>query len=144
AKAKPAIEKIAGEIAAHLNDNRRGERLRSGIQVAIIGAPNAGKSSLINALAQRDVAIVSPTAGTTRDIIEAHLNLGGYPVIVADTAGLREDGLVGDHGTIESEGIRRAIRRAEEADIRVLVFDGTKNPDAHTLSFMNEHSIAVF
>jgi tRNA modification GTPase len=144
-KAFPAIEKIIGEIADHLNDNHRGERLRSGIQVAIIGAPNAGKSSLINALARREVAIVSPTAGTTRDVIEAHLDLAGYPVIVADTAGLRSGDLDQDaHGAIEGEGIRRAITRAQEADICVLVFDGTKPLDDNTLSYKNEDSMIVY
>ena len=107
AKATPAIEVLCKEITEHLNDNRRGERLRNGLQVAIIGAPNAGKSSLVNALTQRDVAIVSDMAGTTRDVLEAHLNLGGYPVILADTAGLRPD-QIGEQGqeAIESEGIR--------------------------------------
>ena len=143
-KAFPAIEKIAAEISAHLNDNRRGERLRNGIQVAIIGAPNAGKSSLINALAQRDVAIVSPMAGTTRDIIETYLDLGGYPVIVADTAGIRDQTDDNAHGSIESEGIRRAIKRAEDADICVLVFDGTQAPDQQTLALKNENSLIVF
>ncbi len=146
AKAYPAIQKIDSEIADHLNDNRRGERLRSGIQVAVIGAPNAGKSSLVNALTGRDVAIVSPMAGTTRDVIEVHLDLGGYPVILADTAGLRPDQIKDDggHGSIESEGIRRALQRAEDADIRVLVFDaGGAAPDEHTLKLINDRSLVV-
>lgn len=144
-KAHPAIESIASEIVSHLNDNNRGERLRSGIQVAIIGAPNAGKSSLVNALAGRDVAIVSPMAGTTRDVIEVHLDLAGYPVILADTAGLRPDQISNDgHGAIESEGIRRALKRAEEADIRVLVFDASEHtPDEHTLKLINDRSILL-
>ena len=140
-----AIKKIAGEIVEHLNDNRRGERLRDGIQVAVIGAPNAGKSSLVNALAQRDVAIVSDIAGTTRDVIEVHLDLGGLPVILADTAGLRPD-QIGNNGQerIESEGIRRALLRAQEADIRLLVFDGTQAmPDAHTLKLAGENAMFV-
>jgi tRNA modification GTPase len=146
AKAHPAIQKIAEEIKLHLNDNNRGERLRSGIQVAVIGAPNAGKSSLVNALARRDVAIVSPMAGTTRDVIEVHLDLAGYPVILADTAGLRPDQIFEDgaHGSVESEGIRRALKRAEDADIRVLVFDGSQDDiDAHALNLFNERSILV-
>lgn len=146
AKAHPAIQKIARQITEHLNDNNRGERLRSGIQVAIIGAPNAGKSSLVNALARRDVAIVSPMAGTTRDVIEVHLDLAGYPVILADTAGLRPDQILDDggHGSVESEGIRRALKRAEEADIRVLVFDGSVDVlDEHTLKLINDRSIVV-
>ncbi len=146
-KAIPAINVLIGEIESHLSDNRRGERLRDGIQIAIIGAPNAGKSSLLNALARRDVAIVSPMAGTTRDVIEVHLDLGGYPVILADTAGLRPEDITedGGHGSIESEGIRRAIDRANAADIRILVFDGTqKELNAHTLSLLNENSVIVF
>ncbi|NQZ14135.1 MAG: tRNA uridine-5-carboxymethylaminomethyl(34) synthesis GTPase MnmE [Alphaproteobacteria bacterium] len=145
AKALPAIEKIVAAIDEHLNDNRRGEMLRSGVQVAIIGAPNAGKSSLVNALAQRDVAIVSDMAGTTRDIIEVHLNLGGYPVILADTAGLRPDQLgSNDHDTIESEGIKRALQRAEGADIRLLVFDGSADKlDQHTLELVDDKSLVL-
>ena len=140
-----AIEMLKTEINAHLQDNRRGERLRDGIQVAIIGAPNAGKSSLVNALVQRDVAITSGTAGTTRDVIEAHLDLGGYPVTFADTAGLRPD-QIGDEGqdAIEGEGIKRAMQRAANADITVLLFDGTAEmPDPHTLNLIDERAILV-
>ncbi len=132
----PQITNLSDEIALHLNDNRRGERLRNGIHVAIIGAPNAGKSSLVNALVQRDVAIVSDIAGTTRDVIEAHLNIAGYPVILSDTAGLRPD-QIGDegHDKIESEGIRRALNVAQNADIRVILYDGTQStPDEHSLA----------
>ena len=145
AKALPAIEKLCREIAAHLDDNRRGERLRDGLQIAVIGAPNAGKSSLVNALAQRDVAIVSDMAGTTRDVIEVHLNLGGYPVIVADTAGLRPDqiGQKGQEG-IESEGIKRALNRAQEADLKLLVFDSSQQePDPHTLDLVDDDALIV-
>ena len=99
-------------IQAHLADARRGERLRSGLTIAVLGPPNAGKSSLINYLSQRDVAIVSPIAGTTRDVLEAHLDLGGYPVTLIDTAGLRETG-----DPIEQEGVARARRRAASADL---------------------------
>ncbi len=146
-KVFPSIQALSAEIEAHLSDNRRGERLRDGIQIALIGAPNAGKSSLLNALAKRDVAIVSPMAGTTRDIIEVHLDLGGYPVIVADTAGLRPEEIAedGGHGSIESEGIKRAMARANSADIRLLLFDGTQGAaDAATLSLMDDRSIIVF
>ena len=138
-------ERLLSEIKAHLDDNRRGERLRDGIHVAVIGAPNAGKSSLVNVLAQRDVAIVSDIAGTTRDVIEVHLDLGGYPVILADTAGLRPD-QIGREGqdSIESEGIRRALKRAGDADIKLLVFDATlPEPDAHTLALIDEGAIIV-
>ncbi len=141
----PQVEKILRAIDAHLNDNHRGERLRGGIHVAVIGPPNAGKSSLVNAIARRDVAIVSDLAGTTRDVIEVHLDLGGYPVILADTAGLRPDQVEdGAHGKIESEGIRRALERAQNADVRLLVFDGTDSElDSHTAALINSNSIAV-
>lgn len=113
------ITRLRAEIAAHLDD-RRGERLREGLHIAIIGPPNAGKSSLLNLLARRDAAIVSETAGTTRDVIEVHLDLGGWPVVLADTAGLRESG-----DAIEQEGVRRARARAASADLRLLVLDAT-------------------
>ncbi|MDJ0930422.1 tRNA uridine-5-carboxymethylaminomethyl(34) synthesis GTPase MnmE [Breoghania sp.] len=107
------VIRIRDEISNHLVDNRRGERLRSGLQVVLLGPPNAGKSSLLNALARREVAIVTEEAGTTRDLIEVHLDLGGYPVTVVDTAGLREEGA----GVIEREGMRRALVRAGTADL---------------------------
>ena len=98
----------------------RGERLRSGVRIVIAGPPNAGKSSLLNALARRDVAIVSHEAGTTRDVIEVHLDLGGLPVMLTDTAGLRE---ASSH--VEAEGIARALSRAEDADILLWIVDAT-------------------
>ena len=116
---RAGLRSLLGEIQAHLNDGRRGELLREGLHVAIVGSPNAGKSSLLNALAQRDVAIVSDIPGTTRDVIEVRLDLGGYPVILADTAGLRDS-----EDRIEQEGVRRARARAETADLRILVLDG--------------------
>lgn len=100
------------EIADHLERSKSGERLRSGLQVVLMGAPNAGKSSLLNAIAGRDVAIVTEEAGTTRDVIEVHLDLGGYPVTLADTAGLRQT-----EGMVEKEGIRRAEERGRGADL---------------------------
>ena len=142
----PVLEGLERDIAAHLNDNRRGEMLRDGVHIAIIGAPNAGKSSLINALAQRDVAIVSEHAGTTRDVIEVHLNLGGYPVVMADTAGLRPGQLSPDaQGLIEGEGIRRAMERARSADLKILVFDASRLPDLdpHTKALIDNNSIVV-
>ena len=114
-----AIAGLQAEIAAHLED-RRGERLRDGLSIAIIGPPNAGKSSLLNLLARREAAIVSETAGTTRDVIEVHLDLGGWPVVLADTAGLRDS-----TDAIEQEGVRRARARAAAADLRVLVLDAS-------------------
>ncbi|MGQ0663440.1 MAG: tRNA uridine-5-carboxymethylaminomethyl(34) synthesis GTPase MnmE [Pseudomonadota bacterium] len=127
AGSRPEIDRLAAEIAALLDDRRRGEILRDGVSVAIIGPPNAGKSSLLNALARRQAAIVSALAGTTRDVIELRLDLGGLPVIVADTAGLRELAPQAgcDQGEIEAEGIRRALARAEAADLRLMVLDAT-------------------
>ncbi len=145
-KARPELEIITQEIRRHLDDNHRGERLRCGVHVAVIGAPNAGKSSLVNVLARREAAIVSEFAGTTRDVIEVHLDLGGYPVILADTAGLRPEQLgEGDQALIEREGIRRALKRAEESDIRLLIFDGGKLPsvDFATYSLMDRNSLLV-
>ena len=102
---------IEGDLAGVLA-NRSGERLREGLSVVLAGPPNAGKSTLLNALARRDVAIVSPVAGTTRDVIEVHCDLGGLPVVVADTAGLRESG-----DAVEQEGVSRARARAQDADL---------------------------
>jgi tRNA modification GTPase len=134
------LQKLQSEIAAHLNDNHRGERLRDGFSIAILGPPNAGKSSLLNALARREAAIVSATAGTTRDVIEVHLDLGDYPVVLADTAGLRESA-----DAIENEGVRRALARAEQADLKLIVFDGAVWPDADetTKDLIDHNSIVV-
>jgi len=122
-----AIIRLRDQISAHLDD-RRGERLRDGLSIAIIGPPNAGKSSLLNLLVRREAAIVSETAGTTRDVIEVHLDLGGWPVVLADTAGLRETG-----DAIEQEGVRRARARADEADLRILVLDASDSGWSVTL-----------
>src|SRR5437899_7846442 len=132
---RAGITQLQAEIADHLDD-RRGERLREGLSIAIIGPTNAGKSSLLNLLARRDAAIVSETAGTTRDVIEVHLDLGGSPVILADTAGLRPT-----NDAIEQEGVRRARARAEAADLRVLVLDATADWKAamNTLTGVGEH-----
>ncbi|MEM1400532.1 MAG: tRNA uridine-5-carboxymethylaminomethyl(34) synthesis GTPase MnmE [Pseudomonadota bacterium] len=114
------VSALGTEIAGHLADEHRGERLRDGFHVAIIGAPNAGKSSLLNRLARKPAAIVSDIAGTTRDLIHVPLDIDGVPVTVTDTAGLRENGDV-----IEEEGIRRAKEEADQADLVVLVIDGS-------------------
>lgn len=106
------VGRLTTEIRRHLDDGHRGERLRDGFQVVLLGAPNAGKSSLLNALARRDVAIVADEAGTTRDIIELHLDIAGLPVTLVDTAGLREGG-----GRVEREGMRRALDRSARADL---------------------------
>lgn len=118
------VRALRDAIRAHLEDGRRGELVRDGLEIAILGAPNAGKSSLMNRLARRPVAIVAPTEGTTRDVLEVRLDLGGYPVVLADTAGLRES-----LDAIEVEGVRRALERAESADLKFVVLDGAAWPE---------------
>ncbi len=132
-----ALEK---EMGAFLDDHHRGERVREGFVVALLGAPNAGKSSILNALAKREAAIVDPTPGTTRDMIEVHLDLGGYPVTLVDTAGLRDTA-----DRIESEGVRRALARAEQADLKILVFDARHPPqeDPTTWALADEQTLIV-
>jgi len=113
---KLQILRLRDDIAQYLVDGRRGEALREGYRIVILGEPNAGKSTLLNALARSDVAIVSDEAGTTRDSIEVQLDLAGFPVRLIDTAGVREGG-----GAIEQEGIRRALKKAEEADLKLIL-----------------------
>jgi tRNA modification GTPase len=113
-----ALEKLRWEIAGHLADRGVGERIREGFRIAIVGPPNVGKSSLLNALARRDAAIVSDIAGTTRDVVEVHLEIGGFVMTIADTAGLRESG-----DPIEREGARRAREAAKRADVTLVVRD---------------------
>ncbi len=117
-RAGPILQALADDMAGHLDDAHRGERIRDGYRIAIIGPPNAGKSSLLNALAKREAAIVSDIPGTTRDVVEVRLVLAGYPVWIADTAGLREAA-----DAVEAEGVRRALARAEEADLRIAVVE---------------------
>ncbi|HSA80056.1 MAG TPA: tRNA uridine-5-carboxymethylaminomethyl(34) synthesis GTPase MnmE, partial [Geminicoccaceae bacterium] len=140
AAVRPAVARLAAEIAAHLADGRRGERLRDGLTIAVLGPPNAGKSSLVNRLARRDVAIVTAQPGTTRDVLEVHLDLGGYPVTILDTAGLREA-----TDEVEAEGVRRARDRAVRADLRLLLFDGAAWPelDAATLALADGDALCV-
>ncbi|MBB45700.1 MAG: tRNA uridine-5-carboxymethylaminomethyl(34) synthesis GTPase MnmE [Rhodospirillaceae bacterium] len=123
------VEETNRELIDFTDDDRKGEILRSGLKVAIIGPPNVGKSSFVNWLTKRDIAITSDKAGTTRDIVEAHLDLGGFPVTVADTAGIRVS-----EDTIEREGIRRARIWAESADLRVLILDPETIDDANAFS----------
>ena len=120
AAARTQAAGIIEAIQTHMDDGGRGEALREGLKLAIIGAPNAGKSSLLNALARRAAAIVSEAPGTTRDVIELRLNLGGYLVHVADTAGLRRAS-----DPIEAEGVRRALAHAKASDLVLLLQDGT-------------------
>ncbi|NDB82012.1 MAG: tRNA uridine-5-carboxymethylaminomethyl(34) synthesis GTPase MnmE [Alphaproteobacteria bacterium] len=114
--AEITLGEIMNSLDNFLQDKRKGERLRSGITMAIIGKTNAGKSSLMNYLTNRNVAIVSDIAGTTRDVLETHLDIGGYPIILIDTAGIRETDNI-----IEQEGIKRAIEAAQSADINILM-----------------------
>ena len=122
-----AAQQLRDEIAALQADGGRGERLRDGLVVAIAGPPNAGKSTLLNRLARREAAIVSPYPGTTRDVIEVHLDLGGYPVTVLDTAGIRASG-----DPVEQEGVRRASARAEAADLVLWCIDASASGGAVT------------
>jgi tRNA modification GTPase len=121
---KSSILDFRDELSQHLVGSRAGERLRSGLVLVILGAPNVGKSSLLNALVKREAAIVSAQAGTTRDIIEVHLDLDGLPLTLLDTAGLRETS-----EEVEAEGIRRALSRAEQADLKLAIFDATLWPE---------------
>ena len=117
--------KITEEIQRHMNDFGRGESLREGLRLTILGPPNSGKSSLINALAQRDIAIVSDRPGTTRDVVEARLNIGGYLLQVADTAGVRQT-----DEPIEAEGVRRALAHAKSGMTLLLLDSAAENPRA--------------
>ena len=115
---KTNSNKIKSEIQKTLNDQKVGERIREGFKIAIVGPINAGKSSLLNYLSRREVAIVSEIAGTTRDVIETHLNIDGLPVVVSDTAGIRDS-----KDEIEKKGIRLALKRAEDADLNIVVIE---------------------
>ncbi len=121
-KIKNNSNEVIKKIEKILNDQKVGERIREGFKIAILGPTNAGKSSLINHLSNRDVAIVSEIAGTTRDVIETHLNIDGYPVIISDTAGIRDS-----KDEIEKKGIKLSLNRAEEADLKLVVVDA-KSP----------------
>ena len=109
---------VLNEINKILNDQKVGEIIREGFKIAIVGPTNAGKSSLLNNLSNREVAIVSEIAGTTRDVVETHLNINGYPVIISDTAGIRDS-----KDEIEKKGIRLSLKKAENADLKLVVVD---------------------
>ena len=137
------IKKISDEVCADikkiLDDQKVGERIREGFKIAIIGPTNAGKSSLLNHLSNRDVAIVSEFAGTTRDVIEAHLNIDGYPVIVSDTAGIRDS-----RNEIEKKGIKLALNRAEDADLKLVVIEPKSVDFTHFLKdLLDKNSILI-
>jgi tRNA modification GTPase len=137
------IKKISNEVILNikkiLNDQKVGERIREGFKIAIIGPTNAGKSSLLNHLSNRDVAIVSEIAGTTRDVIETHLNIDGYPVVVSDTAGIRDS-----KNEIEKKGIKLALDKAENADLKLIVIDAKSIDFKGVLKeLMDENAILV-
>ena len=130
---------VLNDIEKILNDQKVGEIIREGFKIAIVGPTNAGKSSLLNNLSNREVAIVSETAGTTRDVIETHLNLDGYPVILSDTAGIRES-----KDEIEKKGIKLSLDKAENADLRLVVVDAKSVDLSGVLSdFLKEDAILV-
>jgi tRNA modification GTPase len=140
AAALSEISGLAEEMARDLAQAPLGERLRDGLEIAILGPPNAGKSSLLNALAKRDAAIVAETAGTTRDVVEVRLELAGLPVTLADTAGLRgleTEGL----DPVEAEGIRRSLARAEAADLKLLLFEAGAGPDPALLALADRDTL---
>jgi tRNA modification GTPase len=139
AAARRAASQICEEIQEHMDDSGRGENLREGLRLTILGPPNAGKSSLINALARRDIAIVSDRPGTTRDVIEARLDLGGYLLLVADTAGVRDTA-----EPIEAEGVRRALSHAK-GGMTLLLLDGSAdNPRAGLPADLPEPDLTVW
>ena len=136
---KKSSDEVLINIKKILDDQKVGERIREGFKIAILGPTNAGKSSLLNHLSNRDVAIVSETAGTTRDVIETHLNIDGYPVIVSDTAGIRDS-----KNEIEKKGIKLSLNRADEADLKLVVVD-VKNLDFTDvlMGLLDQNSILV-
>ena len=131
------VENLISEISQHLDDGQRGEKIRQGLSLAIIGRPNVGKSSLINFLAKSEVAIVSDIAGTTRDVIDVHLNIAGAAVVISDTAGIRDAG-----DEIEKEGIKRALKKAQDADLKIVVSD-MNNPEDFDQELIDANTILV-
>lgn len=134
------LDALTAEMTVHLNDAGIGERMRDGFHAVIVGAPNVGKSSIINRLAKRDAAIVAATAGTTRDVVEVQLDIAGLPVTLADTAGLRDAG-----DDVEREGIRRSHARSAAADLKIAVFDATTWParDDATAALIDDATLVV-
>lgn len=126
AELRAELRALCAEIETHLRDGRRGERLRSGVRTAIVGAPNVGKSSLMNWLCGREISIVTPVAGTTRDVVERGFDVAGWPVLLADTAGLRSADDDDAVDVVEREGIERARRWADDADLVIVVMDAER------------------
>jgi tRNA modification GTPase len=139
AQTQETIQQVRNDIKQILNDHNIGEKIRDGFRVSITGEVNAGKSSLLNLLAKRELAIVSEEEGTTRDVIEAYLNIDGYPVILADTAGIRES-----KNEVEKKGILLALNKSKEADLNLIVIDNSsKQINKKVLNLVNENSIVV-
>ncbi len=138
-KVQISIKEVHADIKNILEDHKIGEKIRDGFRVSIVGEVNAGKSSLLNLLSKRDVAIVSEEKGTTRDVIEAYLNIDGYPVILADTAGIRDS-----KNIIEKKGISLAISKSKESDISLIMIDNSsKSVDQNIKNLINEDCIIV-
>ena len=136
---KNSSHEVITKIKKILNDQKVGERIREGFKIAIVGPTNAGKSSLMNHLSNRDVAIVSEIAGTTRDVIETHLNIDGYPIIISDTAGIRDS-----KNELEKKGIKLSLSRAEEADLKLVVVDAKSTDFTDVLKdLLNENAILI-
>ena len=136
---KKSSDEVINKIKKILNDQKVGERIREGFKIAILGPTNAGKSSLMNHLSNRDVAIVSEIAGTTRDVIETHLNIDGYPVVISDTAGIRDS-----KDEIEKKGIKLSLKKAEEADLKLVVIDAKRLDFTDVLTgLLDENAILV-
>ncbi len=132
-------QNIISEIEKNLNDKKVGEIIREGFRIAIIGPPNVGKSSLLNYLSNRDVAIVSSTAGTTRDVIETHLNIEGFPVIISDTAGIRDA-----RNEIERKGIKLSLKKADESDLNIIMIEPKSKENQRFLdSYASDKALLV-
>jgi len=132
------VLELAQNISEFLANSHRGSKLVDGLYISIIGPTNAGKSSLLNKLAKKDVAIVSNIEGTTRDVIEVNMDIAGYPVTIADTAGLRTS-----KDQIENEGIKRSLSKAKSSDLKILLLDATKSPSPSTLKLMDKNTLVV-
>ncbi len=139
AQAMDIVSGLTKEFEGYIDNDHRGEILREGFHVALLGPPNAGKSSLLNALARREVAIVSPEPGTTRDVIEVRLDLAGLPVVISDTAGVREAA-----GSVEQEGIRRTFKRAWDCDLVVWLYDVSRCTEPLPHEIKNRQSNVLY
>lgn len=143
ASTKGNISNLCREISNHLKDNNRGERLRNGLKLTIVGKPNVGKSSLMNLLLKREIAIVSNIAGTTRDVIEGHLDIGGYPIILQDTAGIRDNSV----DEIEQIGIKKSRETLKHSDIKIIMYDVQEFNEKDItpfVDFIDDNTIVVF